>query len=301
MPVMSRKCKPRWTAFLQPATTSASPSALKRSRWCSSQPQATSTISGRSQWTDRLSRWTRPLPTLAAPSLAQPPSMLRSTIESPRQAAHSEDWGRKSGRGGESALRPNWKSTEQLSSPPYSMAQKPGLCTDGIKDPQPLPLQMSLQPLSHPLAGQSPQYRGFAAGNFPSITTITHKAQLRWAGHVSRMPDNRIPKQLFSGELSHGKCKGGGQRKRFKDSLSKRLQHQYWVLGITRLRQTLLAPPHHQRSQHNGRAQDPPSWAEESWTQGQSHQHCQHDTCPLLPNLWERLHQPPLDTPKQLY
>ena len=88
------------------------------------------------------------------------------------------------------------------------MAQKPGLCTDSIKDPQPLPLQMLSQPLSHPLAGQSPQYRGSAAGNFPSITTITHKAQLRWAGHVSRMPDNRIPKQLFSGELSHGKCKG---------------------------------------------------------------------------------------------
>ena len=35
-------------AFLQPATTSASPSALKRPRQCSSQPQATSTISCRS-------------------------------------------------------------------------------------------------------------------------------------------------------------------------------------------------------------------------------------------------------------
>ena len=31
-PVKSRKCKPRWTAFLQPATTSASPLALKRLR-----------------------------------------------------------------------------------------------------------------------------------------------------------------------------------------------------------------------------------------------------------------------------
>jgi len=45
------------------------------------------------------------------------------------------------------------------------------------------------------------------------------KAQLRWAGHVSRMPDDRIPKQLFYGELCSGKRTVGGQRKRYKDSL----------------------------------------------------------------------------------
>jgi exonuclease III len=53
----------------------------------------------------------------------------------------------------------------------------------------------------------------------PSIITTMRKAQTRWAGHVSRMTDSRIPKQLFYGELSNGERKVGGQRKRYKDTL----------------------------------------------------------------------------------
>ena len=44
-------------------------------------------------------------------------------------------------------------------------------------------------------------------------------AQLRWAGHVWRMGDERIPKQLLYGELWEGGRHRGGQRKRFKDTL----------------------------------------------------------------------------------
>ena len=53
----------------------------------------------------------------------------------------------------------------------------------------------------------------------PSVITTMRKAQTRWAGHVSRMADSRIPKQLFYGELRSGERKVGGQRKRYKDSL----------------------------------------------------------------------------------
>ena len=53
----------------------------------------------------------------------------------------------------------------------------------------------------------------------PGVIATIRKAQTRWAGHVSRMPNSRIPKQLFYGELAHGERKVGGQRKRYKDTL----------------------------------------------------------------------------------
>ena len=50
------------------------------------------------------------------------------------------------------------------------------------------------------------------------------KHQVRWAGHLVRMDDCLIPKQLFYGELSEGKRSRGGQKKRYKDSLKASLK-----------------------------------------------------------------------------
>ena len=54
-----------------------------------------------------------------------------------------------------------------------------------------------------------------------SVHTLLKFAQLhvRWTGHVTRMPDERLPKKVLCGELQEGKRSQGGQRKRYKDTL----------------------------------------------------------------------------------
>ena len=48
-----------------------------------------------------------------------------------------------------------------------------------------------------------------------SVHTLLKLAQLRWTGHVTRMPDVRLPKKVLCGELQEGKRSQGGQKKRY--------------------------------------------------------------------------------------
>ena len=47
--------------------------------------------------------------------------------------------------------------------------------------------------------------------------TILCKRRLRWLGHVKRMDDTRIPKQLLYGEMAQGSRQRGRPKLRYKD------------------------------------------------------------------------------------
>ena len=56
------------------------------------------------------------------------------------------------------------------------------------------------------------------------VTTLLKLAQLRRTGHVTRIPDERLPKKILYGELQVGKRSHGGQKKRYKDTLKASLK-----------------------------------------------------------------------------
>ena len=64
-----------------------------------------------------------------------------------------------------------------------------------------------------------------------SVHTLLKLAQLRWTGHVTRMPDERLPKKVLYGELQEGKRSQGGQKKRYKDTLKASLKDSIFQLS----------------------------------------------------------------------
>ena len=55
--------------------------------------------------------------------------------------------------------------------------------------------------------------------NIGSIEVLISKQQLRWSEHLVRLPNERIPKQIFYGQLTDGKKLAHKPKKRFKDCL----------------------------------------------------------------------------------
>ena len=63
-----------------------------------------------------------------------------------------------------------------------------------------------------------PDTEVLSCASLPIIYSILMQSQIHWAEHVVRMPDHRLPKRLFYGELKQGKRSIGGQQKHYKDT-----------------------------------------------------------------------------------
>ena len=57
-----------------------------------------------------------------------------------------------------------------------------------------------------------------ARAGLPSLFSLLRQRRLRWLGHVARMSDGRIPKDLLYGELASGTRARGRPHLRFKDA-----------------------------------------------------------------------------------
>jgi len=74
---------------------------------------------------------------------------------------------------------------------------------------------------------------------------MIHRIHLRWTGHMLRMPDSKLPKAIFYGQLGQSNRSRGRPVKRYKDCLKVALnewslgKYQHWIAQVT---STLITP-----------------------------------------------------------
>ena len=61
------------------------------------------------------------------------------------------------------------------------------------------------------VARQDPRYRGPEEGKDAKLTYSIEACTAKMDWHVTRMPDERLPKKVFYGELQEGKHSQGDQ------------------------------------------------------------------------------------------
>ena len=64
-----------------------------------------------------------------------------------------------------------------------------------------------------------PNTKVLSWAGMPAVSTMVMSAHLHWAGHIARMPDGRLPKNIICGQLSSGAHQWGGQQLQYKDTV----------------------------------------------------------------------------------
>ena len=114
-----------------------------------------------------------------------------------------------------------------------------------------------------------------------SLESLLNRNKLRCTGHVIRMDNDRLPKQLFYGELVEGQRAVGGQLKKYEDTV-----------------RDTLGKCHITPANLEQRAAEREAWRNAC---RRSVTHFKEDRTQWLCNRWERRHQAALQTSGNVY
>ena len=90
--------------------------------------------------------------------------------------------------------------------------------------PGDLPCKMSSEDPRHHMKDRVPHTEVLERAGSSSVESIMTQRQLRWLGHVIRMPSHRLPRRILYGQLHLGQRSAGGQKKRLKDQMKSTLK-----------------------------------------------------------------------------
>ena len=167
-----------------------------------------------------------------------PQSARILTTACPKPTVPLEDCRRDYGKVTRSASLRRSRYTGPSSFPPSCTVQRPGFSVGGRSDYWSGFTERFHQRCLRSILGikwqdQVSSEEVLKRASLPSIQSILLQVQLRWAGHITRMEDIRMPKAVFLSKLQEGKCNHGTPRKRYKDLFKRQLaqagvSHQSW-------------------------------------------------------------------------
>ena len=155
--------------------------------------------------------------------------MMRSLPELQKPVWHLEDPVQMSGSEMESSLTPGYKAVVL---PTLLYACETWTVYQRHAKRQPFPLKLFEKAVKIKWQDKIPDTEVLKKAGMQSMHTVLKLAQLRWTGHVIRMPDERLPKKVVYGELQEGKLSQCGQKIRYKDTLKASLKDFDIPIGL---------------------------------------------------------------------